>query len=105
MSESTIFKIRNTFERGESSVHQQSFSSHNINWVKVTWKHQFPSYLYLKHYHYEDREMNIYEANDEWFYVILKTKCSGPNVRDPTRSYYKCDQLDGLKELIKRFGV
>jgi len=46
----------------------------------------------------EDREffVNVYKANDEWFYCISYDWKVGRMMR-----YYKCDQWDGLMNCLK----
>lgn len=49
-------------------------------------------FIYCKEYNNRKRLRNlgsIYKSNDEWYYVYINWK------------FYKCDQLDGLLELLE----
>lgn len=41
-------------------------------------------------------KISFYADKDEWFYVKIQDE-----ITDVTIEYYKCDQLDGLFQLIK----
>ena len=45
-------------------------------------------------------KLSIYELEDEWYYVVINKREIGFSVSIP--SHYKCDQLDGLIELLRK---
>lgn len=47
----------------------------------------------------EDYDVYIGELNDEYFGVFLNKRYTG------SMTYYKCDQLDGVKELLIDKGI
>ena len=47
----------------------------------------------------EDVDMDIYEMNDEWFFVRLDPRSS--RTESQFSVYYKCDQWDGVVQLLK----
>jgi len=50
--------------------------------------------------------VKIFECKDEWFYVILDSRFLNINgvVYDQHVEHYKCDQMDGLVELLDNKG-
>jgi hypothetical protein len=48
---------------------------------------------------YELDTVRIFVDNDDWFYVMISKR--GSNVI----TYYKCDQFEGLKKLLKDLNI
>ena len=48
-----------------------------------------------------DDNISIYKVNDEWFYVVIEQDPAADYIEIPD-SYYKCDQFDGLIELLTK---
>ena len=45
-------------------------------------------------------ELNVYEREDEWFYVLAASR-----IDDSPSDYYRCDQFEGLVRLLKDLKV
>lgn len=50
---------------------------------------------------YSRMEVEIKRLEDEW-YLVKCQKYWGPTEWDSDIYYYKCDQIDGIKELLKK---
>lgn len=58
--------------------------------------------------HYSIPFFNIHKLNDEWYYVsicIIETeKTETQIIETPHWSYYKCDTIEGLIQLLKKYS-
>ena len=79
-----IEKILSSFKKSEISLHRQV----------ITFKYD--------KYDRFSTNITIYKLEDDYYLVRVKPLTIGGD--SPNRSYYKCDQLLGLKEIILKYS-